>query len=101
MFVHKGDEEAADCSNQNEMGRICSTQRRRLLTQLSSEPKGKEHQGRSRRKWGDNIKIVLEVIGWRIWIGSRCFQNTACATLLGAKDSAFNISNWTAPAHHY
>jgi hypothetical protein len=48
------------------MGRACSTNwaKRNTYRILVGKPEGKRPLGRPRRKWLDNIKMVLREIGW-------------------------------------
>jgi hypothetical protein len=48
------------------MGRICDTRgkMRNAYKTLVGRPEGKRPFGRSRRRWEDNIRIVLREIGW-------------------------------------
>jgi hypothetical protein len=43
------------------MGRACSTNWSKLLV---GKPEGNRLLGRQRRRWVDNIKMDLRVIGW-------------------------------------
>jgi hypothetical protein len=36
---------------------------------LVRKPEGKKPIGRSRRRWENNIKMDLQEVGWRAWIG--------------------------------
>jgi hypothetical protein len=48
------------------MGRACSTnvEKRNAYRILVGNPEGKRPLGRPRRRWVDNIKMVLREIGW-------------------------------------
>jgi hypothetical protein len=48
------------------MGRACSTngEKRNAYWVLLGNPEGKRLLGKPRRRWVDNIKIVLREIGW-------------------------------------
>ena len=36
---------------------------------LMGKPEGRRPFGRLRRRWEDNIKMTLQVVGWRAWNG--------------------------------
>jgi hypothetical protein len=44
-------------------------ERRDAYRILVGEPEGRRPLGRPRRRWVDNIKMDLRVIGWMGWIG--------------------------------
>jgi hypothetical protein len=48
------------------MGRACSTywEKRNAYEILMGKPEGKRLLGRPRRRWRNNIKMDLRVIGW-------------------------------------
>jgi hypothetical protein len=50
----------------DEMGGACSTQgeKRNACRILVGKPEGKRPLGRPRRRWEDDIKLDLRVIGW-------------------------------------
>jgi hypothetical protein len=43
--------------------------RRGAYRVLVGKPDGKRPLGRCRRRWKDNVKIDLQEVGWRAWIG--------------------------------
>jgi hypothetical protein len=55
---------------EDEMGKACSTNgvKRNAYRILVGKPEGKRPLGGRRRRWVDNIKIDLRVIGW-VWAG--------------------------------
>ena len=54
-----------DQIEKNEMGWACNTygERRGVYRVLVGKPEGKRTLGRSRRIWGDNIKMDLQEVG--------------------------------------
>jgi hypothetical protein len=44
-------------------------QRRGIYGVLVGKPEGKRPLGRPRRRWEDNIKMDLQVVGWGAWTG--------------------------------
>ena len=54
------------------MGGACSAygERRGIYRILVGKPEGKRPIGRPRRKWEDNIKMNLQVVGCGVWTGS-------------------------------
>jgi hypothetical protein len=57
---------------EEEMSRACSMngEKRNAYRILVAEPAGKRSLGRPRRRWVDNIEIVLREVGWsgKDWI---------------------------------
>jgi hypothetical protein len=51
---------------EDEMDRVCSTngEKRNTYRILVGKPEEKRPLGRPRRRWANNIKIVLREIGW-------------------------------------
>ena len=43
--------------------------RRGAYTVLVGRPKRRKPLGRSRRRWEDNIKMVLKEVDWKTWPG--------------------------------
>jgi len=58
------------------MGGACSTYggEERCIQGLVGKSEGKRPLGRSRLRWEDNIKIVLEDVGRGAWIGLICIM---------------------------
>jgi hypothetical protein len=54
------------------MGRLCSTNEKRIYMILGGNPEGKRPLGRPRRRWVDNIKMDLREIGWYGWDRDKC-----------------------------
>ena len=57
---------------ENEMGGACSAygEGRDVYKVLVGKPEGKKPLGRPRRRWEDNIKMVLQEVGCGVWTGS-------------------------------
>jgi hypothetical protein len=56
-----------DQIKENEMGGACNThesERRNAYEIFVGKPEGKRPLGRPRRRWEDNIRMDLRVIGW-------------------------------------
>jgi hypothetical protein len=55
----------------NEMGRACSTYGEIGVVYrfLVGKPEGER---RSKRRWGDNIKVDLQKVAWAAWTGLFC-----------------------------
>jgi hypothetical protein len=53
------------------MGMACSTngKERNACRILVEKPEGKRQLGRPRRRWVDNMKMVLREVGWVVWTG--------------------------------
>jgi len=52
------------------MGGVCSTYGERSVYRvLVGKPEGKRPLGRPWRQWEDNIKMDLQEVVWRSWIG--------------------------------
>ena len=47
----------------------CMGDRRGVCRVLVGNPEGKRSLGRPRRRWEDNIKMVLQKVGWRARTG--------------------------------
>jgi len=45
---------------------------------LVGKLEGKRLLGRLRRRWEDNIKMDLQVVGWGVWSGSSWLRNGTC-----------------------
>jgi hypothetical protein len=65
---------SGDNIEKNEMGGACSAYgvRRGVYRILVGKPEEKSPLGRPRRRWEDNIKMVLQKVGWgggMDWIG--------------------------------
>ena len=54
------------------MGGACSAygEGRDVYKVLVGKPEGKKPLGRPRRRWEDNIKMVLQEVGCGVWTGS-------------------------------
>ena len=44
-------------------------ERRGVYRVLEGKPEGKRPLGRPRHRWKDNIKMVLQEVGWESWTG--------------------------------
>jgi hypothetical protein len=45
-------------------------ERRGAYMIMAGRPEGNRPLGRRRRRWEDNIKMVLQKVGWGAWTGS-------------------------------
>jgi hypothetical protein len=44
-------------------------ERKGVYTVFVGKPKGKRPVGSPRCRWGDNIKMDLQEVGWMVWTG--------------------------------
>jgi hypothetical protein len=61
---------SVDQIKRNEKGRACSTYGGEGRRYLVGKPEGKRQFGRTMRRWEDSIKMDLQEVRWRAWIGS-------------------------------
>jgi hypothetical protein len=60
----------------NEMGGACNTygEKRGPYRILVGRTQGRRPLGRSRHRWEDNIKMVVQDVGWGAWTGLSWFR---------------------------